>query len=207
MEKQIRYRRSRKVKDTKFYALISRMKYIARWSLMRNSVTENIQEHSHMVAVIAHALGVIGNRTYGKNYNPEHLATIAMFHDATEILTGDMPTPIKYQNPDIIRAYHQVEAYAADKLLRMIPEALREDYEPLLNPDSHAKEEYRLVKAADKLSALIKCVEERKAGNSEFISAERSTRESIKEMGLEEADYFMEHFMPAFELDLDELGV
>lgn len=195
------------MKDTRFYALISRMKYITRWSLMRNAVSENIQEHSHMVAVIAHALGIIGNRVYGKDYNPEHLATVAIFHDATEILTGDMPTPIKYQNPDIIKAYHQVEAYAADKLLQMIPEELRADYAPLLDPDSHGGEAYRLVKAADKLSALIKCVEERKAGNSEFISAERSTRASITAMGLPEADYFMEHFMPAFELDLDELGV
>ena len=195
------------MKDKKFYALISRMKYIIRWSLMRNSIQENIQEHSHMTAVIAHALGVIGNRIYGKSYNPEHLATVALFHDATEILTGDMPTPIKYQNPDIIKAYHQVEAYAADKLLTMIPAELRADYAPLLDPDSHAGEEYRLVKAADKFSALIKCVEERKAGNTEFISAERSTRESILKMGIPEAEYFLEHFMPAFELDLDELGI
>lgn len=195
------------MKDTNFYALISRMKYIARWSLMRNSVTENIQEHSHMVAVIAHALGVIGNRIYGKQHHPEHLATVALFHDATEILTGDMPTPIKYQNPDIIKAYHQVEAYAADKLLQMIPPELREDYAPLLNAEAHAEEAYRLVKAADKLSALIKCVEERKAGNSEFASAERSTRAAIQAMELPEVNYFMKHFMPAFELDLDELGV
>ena len=195
------------MKDTKFYALISRMKYIGRWSLMRNSVSENIQEHSHMVAVISHALGVIGNRIYGKDYDPEHLAAIALFHDATEILTGDMPTPIKYQNPDIISAYHQVEAYAADKLLQMIPAELREDYAPLLDTDAHSSEEYKLVKAADKFSALIKCVEERKAGNSEFMSAERSTRAAIEAMQLPEADYFMEHFMPAFELDLDELGV
>ena len=195
------------MKDTNFYALISRMKYISRWSLMRNSVSENIQEHSHMVAVVAHALGIIGNRIYGKHYNPEHLATVALFHDATEILTGDMPTPIKYQNPDIIRAYRQVESYAADKLVHMLPAELRADYAPLLDPDSHAGEEYKLVKAADKLSALIKCVEERKAGNSEFISAERSTRESILKMNVPEAEYFMEHFMPAFELDLDELGI
>ena len=195
------------MKDTRFYALISRMKYITRWSLMRNAVGENIQEHSHMVAVIAHALGVIGNRIYGKHYNPEHLATVAMFHDATEILTGDMPTPIKYQNPDIVKAYRQVEAYAADRLVQMLPKELRGDYAALLGEDVHDSEEYRLVKAADKLSALIKCVEERKAGNTEFISAERSTRESIEKMGIPEADYFMEHFMPAFELDLDELGI
>ncbi len=190
--------------NTNFFALISRMKYITRWSLMRNSITENIQEHSHMVAVLAHGLGVIGNTVYGKAHNPEHLATLSLFHDATEILTGDMPTPIKYQNPDIISAYHQVEAYAADKLVQMLPAELREAYAPLLQP---TPEEYRLVKAADKLSALIKCVEERKAGNTEFMSAERSTREAIEAMGLEEADYFMEHFMPAFALDLDELGI
>ena len=193
--------------NKQFYALISRMKYITRWSLMRNSIQENIQEHSHMTAVIAHALGIIGNRIYGKAYNPERLATVALFHDATEILTGDMPTPIKYQNPDIVRAYHQVEAYAADRLVQMLPKELRDDYAPLLDADSHGSEEYRLVKAADKLSALIKCVEERKAGNSEFISAERSTRESVLKMGLHEAEYFMEHFMPSFELDLDELGI
>ena len=193
--------------DKQFYALISRMKYITRWSLMRNSIQENIQEHSHMTAVIAHALGIIGNRIYGKDYNPEHLATVAMFHDATEILTGDMPTPSKYHNPDHIEAYQQVEAFAAYKLLTMIPAELREDYAPLLSTDSHASEEYRLVKAADKLSALIKCVEERKAGNTEFMSAERSTRASILAMELPEAAYFMEHFMPAFELDLDELGI
>ena len=195
------------MKDTRFYALIARMKYITRWSLMRNSIHENIQEHSHMTAVIAHALGVIGNRVYGKQHNPEHLATVAIFHDATEILTGDMPTPIKYQNPDIIKAYHQVESYAADRLVQMLPAELQADYAPLLDPDCHKDESYRLVKAADKLSALIKCIEERKAGNSEFISAERSTRASITAMGLAEADYFMEHFLPAFELDLDELGI
>ena len=193
--------------DTTFYALISRMKYIHRWSLMRNSVPENIQEHSHMVAVIAHSLGVIGNTFFGADHQPEHLAAIALFHDATEILTGDMPTPIKYQNLDIISAYRQVEAYAADRLLGMLPPELREAYDPLLGEDVHDSAEYRLVKAADKLSALIKCVEERKAGNTEFISAERSTRQSILDMGLPEADYFLEHFMPAFELDLDELGV
>ena len=193
--------------NKQFYALISRMKYITRWSLMRNSIQENIQEHSHMTAVIAHALGIIGNRIYGKAHNPEQLATVAMFLDATEILTGDMPTPIKYQNPDIVKAYRQVEAYAADRLVQMLPKELRGDYAALLCEDVHDSEEYRLVKAADKLSALIKCVEERKAGNTEFISADRSTRESIVKMGVPEADYFMEHFMPAFELDLDELGI
>lgn len=191
--------------NTNFYALISRMKYIGRWSLMRSAVPENIQEHSHMVAVIAHALGVIRREVFGGDCAPEHLAALALFHDASEILTGDMPTPIKYQNQELMEAYHKVEDLAAQKLLDMLPETFRPAYAPLL---SEAKgEEYRLVKAADKLSALIKCVEERKAGNAEFGSAEASTRASIAAMELPEADYFMEYFMPAFELDLDELGV
>ena len=136
--------------NKQFYALISRMKYITRWSLMRNSIQENIQEHSHMTAVIAHGLGVIGNRIYGKAHDPAQLATIALFHDATEILTGDMPTPIKYQNPDIIKAYQQVEAYAADRLVQMLPKELQADYTLLLGAETHNSEVYRLVKAADK---------------------------------------------------------
>jgi len=193
------------MRDTNFYALISRMKYIERWSLMRNAVPENIQEHSHMVAVIAHALGVIRRDVFGGACAPEHLAALALFHDASEILTGDMPTPIKYQNREIMEAYHKVEDLASRKLLEMLPEELRPAYTPLL---SEAKgEDYRLVKAADKLSALIKCIEERKAGNAEFLSAEAATRKAIEDMALPEADYFMERFLPAFELELDKLGV
>lgn len=191
--------------DSNFYALIARMKYIGRWSLMRNAVPENIQEHSHMVAVLAHALGVIRRDIFRQPCDPEHLAAVALFHDASEILTGDMPTPIKYQNREIMEAYHKVEDLAAEKLLAMLPEKLRPAYMPLLT-ESHG-ENYRLVKAADKLSALIKCIEERKAGNTEFVSAEQSTRAAIQEMHLSEADYFMEHFLPAFELELDKLGV
>lgn len=192
--------------DTHFYALISRMKYIGRWSLMRNAVPENIQEHSHMVAVIAHALGVIRRDVFHKDCDPEHLAAAALFHDASEILTGDMPTPIKYQNREIMEAYHKVEDLAAQRLLDMLPEILRPAYASLLC-ENRADENYRLIKAADKLSALIKCVEERKAGNTEFCSAEASTRAAISAMDLKEANYFMEYFMPGFELDLDELGV
>lgn len=192
--------------DTHFYALISRMKYIGRWSLMRNAVPENIQEHSHMVAVIAHALGVIRRDVFHKDCDPEHLAAAALFHDASEILTGDMPTPIKYQNREIMEAYHKVEDLAAQRLLGMLPEILRPAYASLLC-ENRADENYRLIKAADKLSALIKCVEERKAGNTEFCSAEASTRAAIAAMDLKEANYFMEYFMPGFELDLDELGV
>lgn len=192
--------------DTHFYALISRMKYIGRWSLMRNSVPENIQEHSHMVAVLAHALGVIRRDVLGQDCDPEHLAAMALFHDASEILTGDMPTPIKYQNEEIMQAYKAVEDLAAEKLLAMLPEAMRPAYAELLTGD-HAGDEYRLVKAADKLSALIKCMEERKAGNREFTSAEKATIAALHAMELPEAEYFMEHFLPAFELDLDELGI
>lgn len=192
--------------DTTFFALISRMKYIGRWSLMRNSVPENIQEHSHMVAVLAHALGVIRREVFGNPCDPEHLAAVALFHDASEILTGDMPTPIKYHNPEIREAYQKVEQLACRRLLSMLPEELRPAYAALLT-ESHDREEYRLVKAADKLSALIKCVEERKAGNAEFASAEQATRAAIRDMELEEANYFMERFLPAFELDLDKLGV
>lgn len=192
--------------NTNFYALISRMKYIGRWSLMRNAVPENIQEHSHMVAVIAHALGVIRRDVFHEDCDPEHLAAAALFHDASEILTGDMPTPIKYQNREIMEAYHKVEDLAAQRLLDMLPEILRPAYTPLLCED-RTDESYRLIKAADKLSALIKCVEERKAGNAEFGSAESSTRAAIAAMDLKEANYFMKYFMPGFELDLDELGV
>jgi len=191
--------------DTNFYALIARMKYIERWSLMRNAVPENIQEHSHMVAVLAHALGVIRRDIYHQPCDPEHLAAVALFHDASEILTGDMPTPIKYQNREIMEAYHKVEDLAAEKLLNMLPDPFRPAYAPLLAES--LGEDYRLVKAADKLSALIKCIEERKAGNTEFVSAEAATRKAIEDMALPEAEYFMERFLPAFELELDKLGV
>ncbi|MDY4104095.1 MAG: 5'-deoxynucleotidase [Oscillospiraceae bacterium] len=192
--------------DSHFYALISRMKYIERWSLMRNSVPENIQEHSHMVAVLAHALGVIRRDIFHQSCDPEHLAAVALFHDASEILTGDMPTPIKYQNDEIMQAYKKVEALASDHLLHMLPEAMRPAYAELL-AEEHGNDDYRLVKAADKLSALIKCMEERKAGNREFRSAEQATLASLHAMQLPEVEYFMEQFLPAFELDLDELGV
>ena len=186
-----------------FFAYISRMKYINRWSLMRSSVSENIQEHSHMVAVIAHALGVIRREVFGGDCAPEHLAAVALFHDASEILTGDMPTPIKYQNQELMEAYHKVEALASEKLLDMLPEVLRPAYAPLL---SEAKgEEYRLIKAADKLSAYIKCVEELKAGNTEFREAAAQTRGALESYGLPEVAYFLEVFMDSFSLTLDQL--
>ena len=188
-----------------FFAYLSRMRYISRWGLMRNTFQENIQEHSHMVAVLAHALAVIRRDVLGKQADPGLAAAAALYHDAPEILTGDLPTPIKYYSPDIRDAYKQVEKVSADKLAAMLPEELRPAFAPLLredyNPDTRA-----LVKAADKLSAYIKCVEELKAGNAEFRQAAEQTLEALKGYGLPEVDYFMERFLPAFGLTLDELS-
>ena len=187
-----------------FFALISRMKYIGRWSLMRNSSQENVQEHSHMVAAVAHALAVIRRDVFLRDADPGMTAAAALFHDASEIFTGDMPTPVKYHNPDIITAYKQVEALASNKLLTTLPEGMRASYEPLFTPDS---ETTALIKAADKLCAYIKCLEELKTGNGEFKSAAAQTRNKLKVMTMPEVDYFMEHFIGAFELTLDELNL
>ena len=188
-----------------FFAYFSRMRYINRWGLMRNTFQENVQEHSHMVAVLAHTLAVIRRDVLGKPADPGLAAAAALYHDAPEILTGDLPTPIKYYSPDIRDAYKQVEQVSAGKLLDMLPPELRGAYEPLVreeyDPDTRA-----LVKAADKLSAYIKCVEELKAGNNEFRQAAEQTLEALKAYGLPEVDYFMERFLPAFGLTLDELG-
>lgn len=191
--------------DSNFFALISRMRYIERWSLMRNSIHENIQEHSHMVAVIAHALGVIRRDVLGIPCDPNACAAVALYHDASEILTGDLPTPIKYHDNEIMSAYRRVEALASDKLLKMLPEELQAAFEPILVGQTQ-EELHPIVKAADKLSAYIKCIEERKAGNNEFLNAEKQTLEAIHAYGLPEAEYFIEHFIPAFEKTLDELG-
>ena len=187
-----------------FFAFISRMRYISRWGLMRNTFRENIQEHSHMVAVIAHALAVIRRDVYGGEIDPGLAAAAALYHDAPEILTGDLPTPVKYYNPEIRDAYKQVEEISAQKLLSMLPEDLRPAYAPLLREDCGV-ELQAVVKAADKLSAYIKCVEELKAGNTEFKQAEEQTRAILEQSTLPEVGYFMEHFMPAFGLTLDEL--
>ena len=186
-----------------FFAYIFRMRYIARWALMRNTRTETVEEHSYETAVLAHALAVIGRDVFHKGLEPDAVATAALFHDAPEIITGDLPTPIKYYNPDIKTAYGQVEAVAQDKLLSMLPPELVPAYEPLVRESD--PEVRRYVKAADKLSAYIKCVEELKAGNSEFKKAAEQTMAALKEMGMEELDYFMERFLPAFSLTLDEL--
>ena len=186
-----------------FFAYISRMRFIQRWALMRNTAPENVQEHSHQAAVLAHALAVIGNEKFGGHVDPGLVAAAALYHDASEILTGDMPTPIKYDNPAIRSAYKDVEAVAEGKLLAMLPEELRRAYAPVLtdvDPEVH-----RLVKAADKLSAYIKCVEELKAGNTEFREAAGQTRRVLEEYGMPEVDYFLETFIESFSLTLDEL--
>lgn len=187
-----------------FFAFISRMRYINRWGLMRNTEPENIQEHSHMVAVLAHALAVIRRDVFHGEADPNAAATAALYHDAPEIFTGDLPTPVKYYNPEIRNAYKEVEAISASKLLSMLPQELRGAYDHLLHED-YDSGTHTLVKAADKLSAHIKCLEELKAGNAEFRQAADQTRAAVLAMGLEEVDYFMEHFLPAFGLTLDEL--
>ena len=186
------------VKETGFYALLARMRYISRWGLMRSGIPENVQEHSHETAVYAHALGLIRREIFGKECDAERLAVLAIYHDASEILT-----PIKYHDRTIRDAYKKVERAADERLLAMLPEELRAAYEGAFTA---TPDEEKLVKAADKLSALRQCIEERKAGNREFLSAEEQTRRAIEEMHLPEADWFMEHCLGAFEKNLDELG-
>ncbi|MCF2617438.1 5'-deoxynucleotidase [Oscillibacter valericigenes] len=186
-----------------FFAYISRMRFIQRWALMRNTAPENVQEHSHQVAVLAHALAVIRNEKFGGAVDPGQVAVAALYHDASEILTGDMPTPIKYDNPAIQHAYKEVEAVAEKKLLHMLPQELQSVYAPILTPTDPDVE--RLVKAADKLSAYIKCVEELKAGNTEFREAAAQTRKALEGYGLPEVAYFLDTFIDSFSLTLDEL--
>jgi len=186
-----------------FFAYISRMRCVKRWALMRNTTEENISEHSHMVAVLAHALAVIENRLYGGRLDANYISVVALYHDATEILTGDMPTPIKYYNPEIRESYRKVEAVATDKLLTMLPDCIRADFESVIRCGDAQTE--RIVKAADKLSAYIKCVEELKAGNLEFKKAAEQIRTALDEMELPSVRYFLENCMESFSKTLDEL--
>ncbi len=186
-----------------FFAYISRMRFIQRWALMRNTAPENVQEHSHQVAVLAHALAVIRNEKFGGHVDAGAVAAAALYHDASEILTGDMPTPIKYDNPAIQAAYKDVETVAGRKLLGMLPRELQRVYTPLLTQVPLEVE--ALVKAADKLSAYIKCVEELKAGNMEFREAAAQTRRALEGYGLSEVAWFLDTFMDSFSMTLDEL--
>ena len=189
-----------------FFAFASRIKYMHRWALMRNTTYETLSQHSYEVATLAHALAVIGNRRLGKNYDTSRAALLGLYHDVPEIITGDMPTPVKYHSAEMRSAFAAVEQYASERLLSMLPDDLRPDYEPLLSENTQEEAELHvLVKAADKLSAYIKCIEGRKAGNSEFSDAERATKKALEKMQCPEAEMFIEEFLPAYSLPLDKL--
>ena len=187
-----------------FFGMLSRMKYINRWGLMRNNINENIAEHSLQVAIIAHGLAVIGNKRFGRNLNAEHIAMMGIMHDTTEIITGDLPTPIKYYAPEIRDAYKKVENIAANQLLKELPKDMQEAYEDILIEDDSI--EWKYVKAADKLSAYIKCIEEKNTGNTDFAKAEDTIRKALEDMQMEEIDVFIEEFLPAYVMTLDEIN-
>jgi 5'-deoxynucleotidase len=187
------------------FAYFSRMKFIQRWGLMRSTHPENVQEHSHRVALVAHALALARNRLYGGAVDPERIAVLALYHDSGEVLTGDLPSPIKYRSPEIDAAYHEIETAAASTLLAMVPEPLRDDYRPLLLGDA-SPDERALVKAADKLCAWMKCLEETAAGNREFARAEESLHRLVAAIDLPEVRWFVETFVPSFRLTLDDLS-
>lgn len=192
------------MKEYNFFAMLSRMKYISRWGLMRNTISENIAEHSLDTAIIAHGLAIIGNTYFGKDINAEHVAVLAMFHDTTEIITGDLPTPVKYFAPEIREAYKEVEKTAMNELLKSLPDEMDDVYRNILNTENGDEQAWRYVKAADKLSALIKCVEEKRMGNTDFEKAEQATLDAIHGLKMEEAEYFLDKFLPAYNLTLDE---
>lgn len=187
-----------------FFAFLSRMKYITRWGLMRNTLPENIQEHSLQVAMIAHGLALIKNKYFDGKVNPDRVAVLGIFHDCNEIITGDMPTPIKYMNPEINKAYKDIEELSKGKLLTMLPAELEPEYRGIICGEDDI-ESWRLVKAADRISAYTKCLEEVKAGNKEFKKASESVYKTIIDMKAPEVDYFMENFLPSFSLTLDEI--
>lgn len=187
-----------------FFAMVNRMKYIDRWALMPNTQKENIAEHSHSVAVIAHALALIGKREFGKDYDENRVAVLALYHDTTEVITGDMPTPVKYYNDEIKSVYKKIEAVAGQRLLSMLPEEYKADYEPMFEHSEEDRELWLLVKAADKISALIKCIEENRMGNREFDIALKAQEQKIAEIDIPEVKYFSEHFLKSYYLTLDE---
>ncbi len=193
------------MKQSHFYAMLSRMKYINRWGLMNNTKYENLSEHSLQVAIIAHCLVLIHNKRMGGNLNPERAALLAVFHDSTEIITGDMPTPIKYFNPEIKKVYKDIENTAANKLISLLPEDFQDEFEGIIKMNSEEdKILERFVKAADKFSALIKCIDEMRMGNAEFGKAKETIEKSIHELDMAEAKVFEEEFLPSFYLSLDE---
>ncbi len=189
-----------------FFAYLSRMKLIQRWGLMRNTRTENIQEHSLQVAMVAHALAMIRNRFYGGAVNPERVMALGVYHEVSEVITGDLATPIKYFNPEIQNAYLNIEELAKERLHQMLPEELKVGYQPYLFRQAEDEEEWSLVKAADKICAYLKCVEELKTGNEEFHKAEKKIRRELADYQMPEIEYFLQTFVPSFSLTLDELN-
>jgi 5'-deoxynucleotidase len=188
-----------------FFAFTSRTKYINRWALMRNTRYETLSEHSAEVAQLCYALATIGNQRLGKDYNCERAALLGLYHDTPEIITGDLPTPVKYYSKETKEAYKAVEKNASKQLLSMLPEDLLPSYEPLFKKKNEDKELWKLVKAADKISGYLKCVEETRAGNAEFKKAQKSIGDELKKCGSKEVQYYLKEFAPAFELTLDEL--
>ncbi|MEI7885240.1 MAG: 5'-deoxynucleotidase [Clostridia bacterium] len=189
-----------------FFAYMARMKYIQRWGLMRNTHQEDIAEHSLQVAMLAHALAVIKNKFYNGNLQVERVLILALYHEASEVITGDLPTPIKYFNPEIKQAYKRIEQVASEKLLELLPEELKPDYTSFLIPIQADQEAYRIVKLADKLAAYLKCLEERRAGNHEFEMAEHTLWEALQAEEAAELKYFLAHFIESFSLTIDELN-
>mgnify|MGYP004474265921 CR=1 FL=1 len=189
--------------DSAFFAVLSRMKTIRRWALMRNTSPENICEHSYDVAVLSHGLALLSNARFGTDYDAEKCVLLALYHDAPEIFTGDLPTPVKYKTGQMQEAYRCLEESATQQLMEMLPPELREDYRPLLMPDTDTPE-YRLMKAADKLSALIKCEEELMQGNREFLSARQAQEEALRALPIPVVGYFLETCLPAYRATLDE---
>ncbi len=193
--------------DNHFFAYLYRLRHIERWSLMRNVMKENVAEHSYHVAILTHALCTIANEIYGKSVPTESVVSMALFHDATEVFTGDIPTPVKHHNPDILRSFREIEHKAAERLIKMVPEPLRTVYQPLItDKQSPSHEEWkRYIKAADLLDAFLKCVSEMSAGNREFAVAQKQIGQSMAAMEMPELQYFLEHFAPSLEMTLDEL--
>lgn len=189
-----------------FIAYLSRMKLIQRWGLMRNTCSENIQEHSLQVAIIAHNLALIKNKFFGGSINPEKIATLAIYHEISEIMTGDLASPIKHFNPKIKKAFGEIEDFARERLFSMLPDELKPEYKHLVFYEENDIESIRLIKIADKLSAYIKCLEEKTAGNKEFMDAEKTLKHELERYKCPELDYFMNKFIPSFKLTLDEMN-
>ncbi|PHR22029.1 MAG: 5'-deoxynucleotidase [Fluviicola sp.] len=189
-----------------FFAYVSKLKYILRWGLKRNVENENVKEHSFDVAVIAHALAIIKNRYFDGELNPDRIALMALYHDASEVLTGDLPGPIKYFNPTIAQAYKEVEKAAEEKLITMLPESMREDFLPLIDYKQAGEEVGKLIKTADVISAYLKCIQEVDAGNKEFVVAKERVESVLRDDQQPEVRFFLEKFVPSYRLTLDELG-